>query len=57
MMARLVDAFAFLDQSFRQEYFCSEKRWMAADAIDAALESGDVSASQFGTMGTLVPSH
>tara|TARA_Y100000814_G_scaffold216870_1_gene161460 strand:+ start:115 stop:1386 length:1272 start_codon:yes stop_codon:yes gene_type:complete len=42
------DAFAFLDPVFSSGVFLALKSGeMAADAIDAALESGDVSASQF----------
>ena len=46
------DAFAFLDPVFSSGVFLALKSGeMAADAIDAALESGDVSASQFRDYG------
>ena len=46
------DAFAFLDPVFSSGVFLALKSGeMAADAIDAALESGDVSASQFQDYG------
>lgn len=46
------DAFAFLDPVFSSGVFLALKSGeMAADAIDVALESGDVSASQFRDYG------
>ncbi|MAM90087.1 MAG: alkylhalidase [Opitutaceae bacterium] len=46
------DAFAFLDPVFSSGVFLALKSGeMAADAIDAALESGDVSASHFQDFG------
>ena len=46
------DAFAFLDPVFSSGVFLALKSGeMAADAIDAALESGDVSAGQFRDYG------
>ena len=46
------DAFAFLDPVFSSGVFLALKSGeMAADAIDAALELGDVSASQFRDYG------
>ena len=46
------DAFAFLDPVFSSGVFLALKSGeMAADAVDAALESGDYSASQFDSYG------
>ncbi len=46
------DAFAFLDPVFSSGVFLALKSGeMAADAIDSALDAGDVSASRFATYG------
>ena len=49
------DAFAFLDPVFSSGVFLALRSGeLAADAVDAALTAGDVSASQFNEYGTLM---
>ncbi|MCL4209694.1 MAG: tryptophan 7-halogenase [Phycisphaeraceae bacterium] len=46
------DAFGFLDPVFSSGVFLAlQSGWMAADAIDAALRAGDVSAGRFADYG------
>lgn len=52
------DAFVFLDPVFSSGVFLALKSGeMAADAVDAALAAGDVSASQFDNYGTMLCKH
>jgi flavin-dependent dehydrogenase len=52
------DAFVFLDPVFSSGVFLALKSGeMAADAVDAALKEGDVSASQFDAYGTELCKH